>query len=260
MLVRVFENGKPHSFLLDAGWSEIGVLRNLKELQIDVNEIETIILSHGHMDHFGCLKNILKVKSFPTPVIVHPDVFLKKRFLMLANGETIKFPAVKENSLQKSGAQIIQNRVPYLLTSDLVLVTGEIERITSFEKGIINAYVVREERIERDLIMDDQALIVYLKGKGLVIITGCAHSGIINTVRYAQKITGINSVHAVIGGFHLSGPAFEPCIGSTLAELKQINPSLVCPMHCTGRTATTAIAREMPDKFVLSSVGSTLLL
>ena len=105
-----------------------------------------------------------------------------------------------------------------------------------------------------------RALIVHLKDKGLVIITGCAHSGIINTVRYAQKVTGIDPVYAVIGGFHLSGTKFEPVIPPTLEEIKRINPSVISPMHCTGFKATMEIAKEMPHQFVLSSVGSTLLL
>ncbi|MFH0813852.1 MAG: MBL fold metallo-hydrolase [Pseudomonadota bacterium] len=260
LLVRAFENKKAHSLLLDAGWSESGVLHNLKELEIDVNEIEAVILSHGHMDHYGSLQSILKLKSKPTPVIVHPDVFLQSRFLILPDGEMIKFPALNESSLQKNGAQIIKNTVPYLLANDLVLVTGEIKRITHFEKGIPNAYVDRVERIERDIILDDQGLIIHLKSKGLVIITGCAHSGIINTIRYAQKITGINSIYAVIGGFHLSGATFEPIIDKTLEELKTLNPVIICPMHCTGWKATIEFAKEMPSQFVLSSVGTTLTL
>lgn len=260
LLIRIPEREKTHSLLLDAGWSETGAFHNLKELKIDVNEIETIILSHGHMDHHGSLKNILKLKSSPTPVIVHPDAFLKNRFLMLDNGETIRFPVLKEDSLQEKGARIIHNRSPYLLASDSVLVTGEIERTTNFEKGIPNAYVDRGGKIERDLIMDDQALIIHLKGKGLVIITGCAHSGIINIIYYAKKITGVNSIYAVIGGFHLSGSAFEPIIDKTLEELKLLHPVIICPMHCTGWKANMEIAKAMPHQFVLSSVGTTLAL
>jgi len=260
LLVKVFKNGNTHSLLLDAGWSATGVLHNLKELEINIDEIETIILSHGHMDHYGSLKGILKLISKPIPVIVHPDVFLQNRFLILPNGEKITFPTLNESTFQKNGVQIIKNTEPYLLAEELVLVTGEIERTTNFEQGILNAYVDRRGKIERDLIMDDQGLIVHLKDKGLVIITGCAHSGIINTVRYAQKVTGIEQVYAVIGGFHLSGTKFEAVIPPTLEEIKRVNPSVISPMHCTGFKATMEIAKNMPRQFVLSSVGSTLLL
>ena len=260
LLIRVFENGRSHNILLDAGWSETGVLHNLKELEIEVAKIETVVLSHGHMDHYGALKSILKLKSEPVPVIVHPDVFLKNRFLVLPDGKKIGFPVLHEDSLQETGANIIKNTEPYLLASDLVLVTGEIERATDFEKGMPNAYLKRGEKIEPDQILDDQGLVVHLQDKGLVIITGCAHSGIINTIHYAQKLTGVMPVYAVIGGFHLSGPKFEPIIPKTLEELKAVNPAMICPMHCTGWKATMEVAKQMPHQFVLSSVGTTLIL
>jgi len=260
LLIRVFENGRSHNILLDAGWSETGVLHNLKELGIEVNKIETAVLSHGHMDHYGALKSTLTLKSESIPVIVHPDVFLKNRFLVLSDGEKIRFPVLEEDALQETGAQIIKNKLPYLLSSDLVLVTGEIERATDFEKGIPNAYVERGDKIERDQILDDQGLVVHLQDKGLVIITGCAHSGIINTIHYAQKLTGVLPVYAIIGGFHLSGPTFEPIIDKTLEKLKALKPAIISPMHCTGWKATMEIAKQMPHQFVLSSVGTTLTL
>ncbi len=260
LLIKVVANGTSHSFLLDAGWSETGVVLNMRELGIKVTEVESIILSHGHMDHHGALKNILKQNAEPIPLIVHPDVFLKKRFIILPDGKKIAFPVLEENDLQEMGAKIIKNKLPYLIASDLALVTGEIERITDFEKGMPNAYLERAGKTEPDQILDDQAIVVHLKDKGLVVITGCAHSGIINTIRFAQKLTEISSVYAVIGGFHLTGPKFESIIPRTLAELKAVNPAVICPMHCTGWKATVEIANEMPQQFVLSSVGTKLIL
>ena len=260
LLLKVFSEGRAHSMLLDAGWSATGVIHNLNQLGIGAGEIETIILSHGHMDHHGALQNILKLISSPIPVIVHPEVFLPNRFFILDNGEKVQFPVLKEDSLIETGAQVIKNTTPYLVAESLVLVTGEIERTVSFEKGFPNAYLEKEGKVEPDRILDDQALLLHLKDKGLVIITGCAHSGIINIVRYAQKITGIDPVYAVIGGFHLSGTKFEAVISPTLEEIKRVNPSVISPMHCTGFKATMEIAKNMPHQFVLSSVGATLLL
>jgi 7,8-dihydropterin-6-yl-methyl-4-(beta-D-ribofuranosyl)aminobenzene 5'-phosphate synthase len=260
LLVKVFKNGKTHSLLLDTGWSKTGALHNLKKLKLNIDEIEAVVLSHGHMDHWGSLRGILELISEPIPVIVHPDVFLQNRFLTLPDGEKITFPALNESIFQKNGSQIIKNTEPYLLAEELVLVTGEIERTVTFEKGLPNAYLEKEGKVEPDCISDDQALVLHLTGKGLVVITGCAHSGIINTVRYAQKVTGIDPVYAIIGGFHLSGTKFEPVIPPTLEEIKRINPSVISPMHCTGFKATMEIAKNMPHQFVLSSVGSTLLL
>jgi 7,8-dihydropterin-6-yl-methyl-4-(beta-D-ribofuranosyl)aminobenzene 5'-phosphate synthase len=108
-----------------------------------------------------------------------------------------------------------------------------------------------------DPILDDQALVINIPDKGLVMISGCAHAGIINTVEYAKKITGISTVHAVLGGFHLTGPAFEPIIRPTIDEMKRIDPDYIIPMHCTGWNAINGFAREMPGKFILNTVGTT---
>jgi len=260
LLIKVFANGKAHSILFDAGWSKTGIIHNLNQMEINLREIEGVVLSHGHMDHWGGLAGILGLISLPIPVVVHPDVFLSQRFLVLDNGEKIRFPILKEEIFATTCARIIKNSVPYLIADGLILISGEIERKVAFEKGISNAYVEREGKIEPDLMLDDQGLIIYLNNKGLVIITGCAHSGIINTIKYAQKLTGIDSVYAVIGGFHLGGPKFEPVISPTLTELTQIKPEVICPMHCTGFKAIMEIAKSMPNQLLINSVGSTLVL
>jgi 7,8-dihydropterin-6-yl-methyl-4-(beta-D-ribofuranosyl)aminobenzene 5'-phosphate synthase len=108
--------------------------------------------------------------------------------------------------------------------------------------------------------MDDQCLIINVRDKGLVIITGCGHSGIINTIVHAQALTGIQSVYAVIGGFHLSGELFEPTIPATIAALQEIEPNYIMPGHCTGWLAIHEIARAMPEAFIPNSVGTTLML
>lgn len=260
LLIRVFEHGEFRTILLDAGWSATGVAYNISQLEIPVDRIETVVLSHGHMDHWGSLRNILRLMSEPIPVLAHPDVFLTNRFLVLPDGKKVLFPDLDEEALGEEGINVIKNSQPHSLASNLIVATGEIERTAGFEKGLPNAYVDRSGTVEPDRLLDDQGLIVLLKDKGLVIITGCAHSGIINTVRYAKKITGVESVYAVIGGFHLSGQAFEPVIPRTIDELEAINPAIISPMHCTGWKATTKMAEVFPRQFVLSSVGATLAL
>ncbi|HNU70291.1 MAG TPA: MBL fold metallo-hydrolase [Thermodesulfobacteriota bacterium] len=260
LLIRVFSEGESHSVLLDAGWSTTGAAYNLKQLEVDPAEIEAAVLSHGHMDHHGGLMNIAHERKEPLPLVVHPDVFLSKRYLVNPDGTTTAFPVLSEPSLQEAGLRVIKSRTSSLIVSGLVMVTGEIVRTTDFEHGMANAYAERKGKIEKDHLLDDQAIVMSVHGKGLVVVTGCSHAGIINTIRYAQVITGIEKVYAIVGGFHLSGPAFEAVIGRTIAELKQINPEVVCPMHCTGWKATTEMAREMPAQFLLNSVGATLLL
>ena len=110
------------------------------------------------------------------------------------------------------------------------------------------------------MIHDDQAVVMNVKAKGLVILTGCGHAGAINTVRHAQELTGIQKVYALIGGFHLTGPIFEPIVQPTVEAIKEFSPSVIVPQHCTGWKATHLIAREFPDAFVPNSVGTTMVI
>ena len=256
ILIKVFKEPEVHTVLLDAGSSSTGVLTNMKLFGVDVNEVEAIVLSHGHMDHFGALEDILRAKTKNCPLVLHPHVFASSRGVKLPNGRMIKFPMLSEESLTKAGADLVKTRAPYLLASGLVASIGEVERASEFEKGMPNLWVERDGEIGFDPALDDQGVIVNVKGKGLVVVSGCAHAGIINTLRHAQDITRISKVYAVLGGFHLTGRFFEPVIGKTIEELKKIDPDIVVPTHCTGWEATNQIAREMPSQFVLSSVGT----
>jgi 7,8-dihydropterin-6-yl-methyl-4-(beta-D-ribofuranosyl)aminobenzene 5'-phosphate synthase len=121
-----------------------------------------------------------------------------------------------------------------------------------------NAFFEKDGAEAKDPIEDDTSIVMNLKGRGLVILSGCAHSGIINTVNYAKSVTGIDKVHVVMGGFHLGGPLFEPAVGRTIEELKKINSEYIVPCHCTGRDASIRIENEMPDKFILSMSGTRL--
>ena len=148
-----------------------------------------------------------------------------------------------------------------MLVEGMILVSGEVARTTDFERGFPIHYAKREHDWEPDpLIHDDQCAIIHVRDKGLVIVTGCGHSGIINIIRNAQAITGIREVYAVIGGFHLNGPLFDPIIPATIAALQEINPRYLVPGHCTGWVATHQIARAMPGAFVANSVGTSFVL
>ena len=141
-----------------------------------------------------------------------------------------------------------------------VLITGEIPRITNFEKGFPLQYKEGKDQnhlIADPFVNDDQALVMLLKNKGLVILTGCSHAGIINTINYAIKASGIKKVYAIIGGFHLSGEEYEDSIPLTITELLRIDPVYIIPCHCTGWKASNEIIRAMPRKYIQTSVGST---
>jgi len=261
LMVTVHVGGKKHTILFDTGYSQIGVPHNLEQLEVDLKEIEAVVLSHGHMDHTGALYAVLKKISRPVPLVFHPDVLLHPRYLGLEDGQKLLFPqTLVKKDLDDQRTEILESKTPVPLADDTILVTGEIERITSFEKGLPNALVEIDGKIKKDPISDDQSLVINLKGKGLVVISGCSHAGIINTVLYAKKITGVDKIHAVLGGFHLAGPFFEQIIKDTIVELKKMSPEIIVPMHCTGWKAIQQFSQEFPSSFLLNSVGSKFTL
>lgn len=139
----------------------------------------------------------------------------------------------------------------------MVLLTGEIPRETSFEKGYSQHRVLINGSWQPDpWIWDDRAIVINVNGKGLVVLSGCAHAGIINTIAYAQRITGIRNIYAVMGGFHLAGKENEKRIEPTVKELRQINPTLIVPSHCTGWRGICAIANSLPEAFICNSIGN----
>jgi 7,8-dihydropterin-6-yl-methyl-4-(beta-D-ribofuranosyl)aminobenzene 5'-phosphate synthase len=171
--------------------------------------------------------------------------------------DPIEIPTMSKRALVGAGFEIVEQRQPSLLFEGSVLITGEVARTTAFETDMPFHEAHRDHGWEPDpLILDDQALIVHLRGAGLVVLTGCGHAGIVNIVRHAQRLTGVERVHAVIGGFHLNGPLFAPVIGPTVDALAELAPEVIVPAHCTGWDAGHAIAERLPDAFIQNSVGT----
>ena len=133
--------------------------------------------------------------------------------------------------------------------------TGNIERITEYEHGSTALIIEKGGRLEQDHFPGEQALVCNIKGKGLVILSGCAHAGIVNTVKHAQKISGIKKIHALIGGFHLIN-AEPDVILLTVEDIRSITPDYIVPAHCTGFEAITRFASEMPEQFILNTAGT----
>jgi 7,8-dihydropterin-6-yl-methyl-4-(beta-D-ribofuranosyl)aminobenzene 5'-phosphate synthase len=256
MLIRLFCNGASHSLLFDTGGSPEGVVTNANRMGLDLSEIESIVLSHGHYDHFGGLLTVLRVvNKQDLPIIVHEDMF-KTRGVADTNGTIRKHPDFPTD-YQVKPARYVRTKQLYFTASRTVLVTGEIPRETDFETGFPQHRVLTKGQWQPDpWIWDDRAIVINVKQKGLVVISGCAHAGIINTIRYAQQITGTDSVFAIMGGFHLAGKEYEPRISQTVEKLKLINPNLLVPSHCTGWKGVYAIAEAMPHAFVWNSVGN----
>jgi 7,8-dihydropterin-6-yl-methyl-4-(beta-D-ribofuranosyl)aminobenzene 5'-phosphate synthase len=260
-LVTVTSGNTSDSLLFDAGLSKNGLMHNMDVLEVRPKELHTIVLSHGHADHtHGLMGLVERLGERKMPLLLHPDAFLERK-LLFPDGHEIHLPPPDRRFLSHEGIEVIEERGPSYLLGNLVLVTGQIHRSTPFEQGFPIHYARVADRWQQDpLIHDDQAVVVHVKGKGLVILTGCGHAGAVNTIRHAQQLTGIQDVYAVIGGFHLSGALFEPIIPATIAALKEISPTLIVPAHCTGWKATHALAREIPEAFVANSVGTCFVL
>ncbi len=259
-LIRVRQGSKEGVVLLDTGTSRNGILHNLDALEINATEIQAVILSHGHPDHTSGLPSLMDRLGTPKiPLVLHPDVYLERKVIFPSGTETT-LPHLRKEDLQRDKIELIEEVGPSMLADGMVLVSGGVARTTDFEKGFSIHYANRHGTWEPDpLIMDDQCIIMHVNRKGLVIVTGCSHAGIINTVRYAKTLTGIDKVYAVIGGFHLTGGLFEPIIPATITALQEINPKYVMPGHCTGWSAIHQIARAMPEAFIPNSVGTTVV-
>jgi len=261
-----------NTFLFDTGVTEEGIILNAANFGINLDQIEAIILSHGHFDHFNGLLNVIDHISRPIDIIVHPDAFLK-RWLIFPDGRKAKMPVLEEQILSRKGAIIHKNRnVNFLPLKEhnhdynnstagpSLLITGQIPRETNFEKGFPFQYIENpdENSLSHDpLVNDDQAIVVNIRNKGLVILSGCSHAGIINTINYAKRLTGISRIHAIIGGFHLSGgKLYEDAIDPTIEEIQNADPEWIVPCHCTGWKAVNRIINSMPEKFIQTSVGT----
>ncbi|MGD9534744.1 MAG: MBL fold metallo-hydrolase [Candidatus Nitrosocosmicus sp.] len=265
--------------LFDCGTSENGVIHNSDILGIDFNSMHSIVLSHGHFDHFTGLSHILGRIDKPMRMICHPDAFLK-RWIVFPNGkDKARLPFLNIDELERQKLNIICKKGPSLLSKDdiedykdtlnretensipTLVITGQIPRHTTYEKGFPLQYKEDPANgclVHDPLVNDDQAIIANIKDKGLIIISGCAHAGIINTINYAKSLTGINRVFAVVGGFHLTGGGiYEDAIEPTIRELKTMNANYLVPCHCTGWKATNRIIQEFPDRFLQPSTCTT---
>jgi len=261
MLVTIYENGNKDSFLFDTGVTIDGVLHNMDALEVKPNELHAIVLSHGHTDHTRGLIGLIKRYGRPRiPIVLHPDAFLKRKNVFPDGHETEHIPP-SQRDLEAEGVEIIQERAPTMLVGGHALVTGQIARTTSFEKGNPTQVAWIDDKWQPDpWIHDDQAVIINVKDKGLVVLTGCGHAGVVNTLKHARDLTEVSRIHAVIGGFHLTGPVFEPIVAPTIQALKEFNPSIIVPEHCTGWRAMHLIAQEFPNAFVPNSVGTRMVI
>ncbi len=257
-LIRLSREGRTRTILFDFGFSEHGAAFNAAALGVDLGRVEALVLSHGHSDHTGGLNKLLsRIGRRDLDLVLHPGAFKTDRYIT-RRGVKDRFPRLSREDLEAMGLRVVSTREPLPLLGGEALFLGEVPRTTAFEKGVPHAFCLKDGKETWDAIEEDSSIAMLLKGKGLIVVSGCAHSGIVNTVRHAMAVTGVAKVHAVMGGFHLSGPAFEPVIAPTAEALKSIGPDYVIPCHCTGRNAIARLEQAMPGQFILNMSGTTL--
>ncbi len=262
--VSYFIETEEKKVLFDTGFSDL-FIQNAQKLQKDLLDLDYLVLSHGHIDHTGGLGSLLKLfteKTFENSaagcsgttelkrakLVAHPSVFTRK---FLSEGGEIG-TIVNKSTLSLFFDMILRKK-PVFLTDHLVFL-GEIERNSTFEAQYPVGKTLEKGTLCDDFLLDDSAL-VYISGKGLVIITGCSHSGICNIIEYARKVTGVDRVLDIIGGFHLLGPS-ENQIEETVSYIKRINPAKLHACHCTDLSSKMRLS-TVTD---MGEVGSGLIL
>ena len=241
------------NILLDTGQS-VSASHNADVLGVDLSKVDRIVLSHGHFDHTGGLREVLLKMRKEVEIIAHPDIWSAKYARRQKQDRYIGVP-FPQRELESAGARFNLTTKSVKIT-DNIMTTGEVPMVTDFEQIDSNLYVKENADFKPDKLLDDQALIINTE-PGLVIVLGCAHRGIINTLYHAQQLTGVKQIHMVIGGCHLIGAAEEQ-IWQTIATLKELGVSRIGVSHCTGLPAAAIMAQEFGQGFFFNNAGTRI--
>jgi 7,8-dihydropterin-6-yl-methyl-4-(beta-D-ribofuranosyl)aminobenzene 5'-phosphate synthase len=262
MMTASCENER-HKLLFDAGPEGDILLRNCRSLGVALNDVEEIAISHGHWDHMGALpsavQEITRDSQRQVPCHVNPGMFIE-RGAQLTDGRIVPFENVPSaEQLSRHGAHIVSDEKPRTLLNDFFYLSGEIPRITSFEKG-------RQDHLCRSgedqpwspdpFLMDERYLAAELRNKGMIVFSSCSHAGIINVLHDVRANFPDKPIFGVFGGFHLVG-SLEKIIPDTIEGLKTFKPRQIIPGHCTGWRAQLALVNAFGEDVVVpSAVGS----
>ncbi len=241
------------NILLDTGQG-ISAGYNADMLGIDLSKIDKIVLSHGHSDHTGGLREMLRKMRKEVEIIAHPDIWAAK--YSRRQGQKDRYAGIpfQRLELESLGAIFNLTAKPTKI-ADNIMTTGEIPMVTEFEEIDAPLFIKEGTGWQPDKLFDDQALIINTE-PGLVVILGCAHRGIINTLYHAQQLTGVKQIHTVLGGCHLIS-ASEERIWLTIAALRELDVQRLGLSHCTGLPAAVIIAQEFGDRFFFNNAGTS---
>jgi len=266
--------------LYDFGGMGFSVLGNLKIFQIEPNSFEKAILSHGHFDHYGSMFKLLPEMGKGKEIIVSPHIY-EQKIAFMSMGELIdvktltenykifkkekkiqELPVIKKKLLDKTIEENEQNLIETNKPIEVmpgVWTSGEI-KIYDNSDLTPNLFVkINKNTFKDDTFRDEIALYINVKNKGLIVITGCGHTGIRNIIKHGIEISGIDNIYAIIGGFHLAWSS-EQKINEVIEFFKRLNPKLICGMHCTGFKFNSKLLSELPDISTLGVVGTTFTL
>jgi 7,8-dihydropterin-6-yl-methyl-4-(beta-D-ribofuranosyl)aminobenzene 5'-phosphate synthase len=252
MLLRLNARDIQKTILFDTNSAAKPVLNNLKLLGKNPQDISTIFLSHCHYDHTDGLAGILDALSRSVPVIAHPETF-RPCFEINPDGMRMIGMGYHREELEQKGAEFVLVREPLKLMTG-VMTTGEVQRVTSYEK-LEDLYTLDGSRVVQDQELDDTALVLNTR-RGLVIISGCAHAGIVNTILTAQRVAGIEKVLAVIGGLHFVDASEEKVENSILFLHENVDH--VFAGHCTGFESCCKMNKVLQDRFHQITTGMTI--
>jgi len=262
LAVTAWRGDTARTLLFDTGPDEAVWERNVDRLGFDVGAVEALVLSHGHWDHAGAMLRALEMIQLanggrPLPTYMHPGMY-GTRAMRTKDGAMRPFGDVPSRaSLEQNGATVVTTTEPQAIVDDLFFVSGEIPRVTPFETGMQEQFRRTEDgrgwELDK-LLMDERYVAVLVKGKGVVVLTACSHAGVINVLLDARERFVGRSLHAVVGGFHLSG-GNEKIIPETVAALRQFELPTIATAHCTGWRAVNALANAFGDAVVPSAVG-----
>ena len=242
-------------FLIDTGPAADILGENMARLEIDGSTVDAVVLTHCHYDHTGGLVGLVgQTGRRGLPVLAHPAVF-RPNFSTRPRLRHVGMDTADAQALARAGARLLLTRDPLPLMEG-VTTTGEVPRVSGFEDpGHPGWWTIQDGRLLPDPMTDDISLVVILKGRGLVVLTGCSHAGIINILKYAISLTGVSQVHAVLGGFHLTGARPER-IEHTVSELLALAPLTVAPGHCTGTEAQFRLKQALGNRFKPLGAGA----
>lgn len=260
--VTAWRGDTAHTLLFDTGPDESVFARNVDRIGFDMATIESIVLSHGHFDHAGAMLRALDMVQLrtgarPVPTYMHPGMY-RSRAMKAADGSMRPFADVPSQAqLEQRGAAVIHATAPQVILEDLFFISGEIPRVTPFETGMQGQYWRTEDGRDWEpdpLLTDERFVALNVKGKGLIVLTACSHAGVVNVMTHARECFPGQALHAVLGGFHLTG-GNERIIPETVAGLREFKLKTIAAAHCTGWRAVNALAAAFGDAVAPSAVG-----